>query len=98
MMKLAWAPCRISTAVTKLDADKSGTYFCAGTFVIHPRERSMTSSEPSHCVLGVPEDCVTNGHVGGIPVACSQTVTSNCVPSPDDGDGVVVWETGRSCW
>jgi hypothetical protein len=42
---------RVSTAVVKLDAGKSGTYFCAGTFVIHSRERSMISSEPSHCAF-----------------------------------------------
>lgn len=42
---------RVSTAVVKLDADKRGTYFCAGTFVIHPRGRSMISSEPSHCAF-----------------------------------------------
>jgi hypothetical protein len=51
MMKLAWTPCRVSTAVVKLDADKSGTYFCVGTFVIHSRERSMISLELSHCAL-----------------------------------------------
>ena len=48
--------------------------------------------------LGASEACVTNGHVDGIPVACSQMATSNCIPSPDDGDRVVVWETGRSYW
>jgi hypothetical protein len=50
------------------------------------------------CGIGIPEDCIAGGHVGSVPVTGPQTAIRNGVPTPDDGNGIEVWEKGGPGW